>query len=54
MSVLKMKHKIYKNMNCVQQQCECHHLKVFIESFRLSGHTFRFRWTVQDLEVFLV
>ena len=37
-------------MNSVQQQRE----KVLIESFHLSGHTFRFRWTVQDLEVFLV
>ena len=24
-----------------------------MESFHLSGHTFRFCWTVQDLEVFL-
>ena len=39
-------------------------LKIFLElkkngdgthqSFHLSGHTFRFRWTVQDLDVFLV
>ena len=41
-------------MNSVQQQCEHHHQKVLIESFHLSGHTFRFCWTVQDLEVFLV
>ena len=34
--------------------CEHHNQKVLIESFHLSGHTFRFRWTVQDLEVFLV
>ena len=27
---------------------------ILTESFHLSGHTFRFRWTVQDLEVFLV
>ena len=47
-------HKNSKNMNSVQQQCEHHHQKVFIQSFHLSGHTFRFRWTVQDLEVFLV
>ena len=40
-------------MNCVQQQCEHHHRKVLIESFRLSGHTFRFRWTVQELDIFL-
>ena len=40
-------------MNSVQQQHEHHHQKVFIESFHLSGHTFRFRWTVLDLEVFL-
>ena len=41
-------------MNYVQQQREHHHQNVLIENFRLSGHTFRFRWTVQDLEVFLV
>ena len=43
-------------MNFAQQQREHHHQKVLIESFHLSGHTFRFRWTVQDLaiEVFLV
>ena len=28
-------------------------MNVLNESFHLSGHTFRFRWTVQDLEVFL-
>ena len=39
-------------MNSVQQQREHHHWKVLVESFHLSGHTFRFRWTVQDLEVF--
>ena len=38
-------------MNFVQQQHEHHHQKVLIESFHLSGHTFRFRWTAQDLEV---
>ena len=27
--------------------------KVLIERFHLSGHTFRFGWMVQDLEVFL-
>ena len=27
--------------------------KVLIESFHVSGHTFRFPWAVQDLEVFL-
>ena len=41
-------------MNSVQQLHEHHHQKVLIESFHLSGHTFRFRWTVQDLEAFLV
>ena len=46
--------KIGKNMNCVQQQHERHHWTVLIDSFHLSGHTFRFRWIVQDLEVFLV
>ena len=51
---VQIKHKISKNMNSVQQQCEHHHYKVLIESFHLSGHTFMFRWTVQDLEVFLV
>ena len=51
-----IKHKICKNMNFVQQQCEhhVHHLKILIESFHLSGHTFRFDWTVQELVVFLV
>ena len=42
--------KKQKNMNSVQQQLEHHYQKVLIESFHLSGHTFRFRWTVQDLE----
>ena len=41
-------------MNSVQQQGERQHWKVLIESFHLNGDTFRFRWTVQDLEVFLV
>ena len=36
-------------MNSVLQQGEKHHYKVRIESFHLCGHTFRFRWTVQDL-----
>ena len=49
-----MKYKICENMNSVQQQCEHHYLKVLIESFHLSGYTFRFCWTVQDLEVALV
>ena len=40
------RNKIGKNTNA-----EHHHA---LESFHLSGHTFRFRWTVQDLEVFLV
>ena len=39
-------------MNSVQQQRE--YYKVLIEGFPLSGHTFRFRWTLQDLEIFLV
>ena len=37
-------------MNSVQ----CINMHTIIESFHLSGHTFRFHWTVQDLEVFLV
>ena len=41
-------------MKAVQQQRERHHWKVLIKSFHLSGHTFRFRWTVQDLEVSLL
>ena len=41
-------------MNSVQQQREQYHQKVLIKSFHLSSHTFRFRGTVQDLEVFLV
>ena len=40
-------------MNSVQQQCEHHQQKVLIESFHLNDHTLRFRWTVQDLEVFV-
>ena len=28
--------------------------EVLIKSFHLSVHSFRFRWTVQDLKVFLV
>ena len=45
-----------KNMISVQQQREHHHQKVLIKCFLLSGHTFRFHWTVQDLHeyVFLV
>ena len=39
-------------MNSVHQQREHHHQKILVESFHLSGHTFR--WAVQDLEVFLV
>ena len=49
-----IKHKIGKNMNSFPQHCEHHYKKVFIESFHLSGHTFSFRWTVQDLGVLLV
>ena len=49
-----MKHKNCKIMNSVQQQREHYHQKVLIESFHLSGHTFRFRWAVQDLGVFMV
>ena len=41
-------------MNFVQQQSKHHHQKVLMERFHLSGHTLRFHWTVQDLEVFLV
>ena len=36
-------------MISVQQHHEYHHQNVLIESFHLSCHTFRFRWTVQDL-----
>ena len=41
-------------MNSVQQQLEHYYQKILIESFHLSGHTFRFRWTVQDLEYSLL
>ena len=41
-------------MNSVQQQHGQHYWKVLIKSFHLNGHTVRFRWTVQDLEGFLV
>ena len=41
-------------MNSVQQQWGHHHWKVLIEIFHLSGHTFRFPWTVQDLQNVLV
>ena len=51
---IKIANKNCKNMNSVQQQWEHHHYKVLIQSFHSSGHTFRFCWTVQDLEVFLV
>ena len=37
-----------------QHSLEIVDLDVLIESLHLNGHTFRFRWTVQDLEVFLV
>ena len=46
----KKREKQNKNMNSVQQQLEHYYQKILIESFHLSGHTFRFRWTVQDLE----
>ena len=36
-------------MKSVQQQSEHHNQKALNESFHLSGHTFRFRLTVQDL-----
>ena len=48
---VQIQHKICKNMNSVQQQSEHHHWKVLIKNFHLSGHTFIFRWIVQDLEV---
>ena len=51
---VQIKHKNCPNMKSAQQQCKHQHQKVLIESFHLSGHTFRFRWMVQDLEVFLV
>ena len=35
-------------MNSVQQQHEYHRQKVLIESFHLSGRTFKFHWTIQD------
>ena len=41
-------------MKSVQQQWEHHHWKVLSKRFHLNGHTFRFSWMVQDLEVFLV
>ena len=41
-------------MKSIEQQCEHLHYKVLISGFHLRGHTFRFCWTVQDLEVFLV
>ena len=51
---VQIKRDICQNMNCVQQQREHHHWKVLIKSFHSSGHTFRFDWTVLDLEVFMV
>ena len=36
-------------MNFVQQQHEHHHKKVLIQSFHLSGHTFRFRLQENEL-----
>ena len=51
-SSVQIKHKTYKTMNSVQQQCEHHHQKVLTESFHLNGHTFRF--TIRDLSVFVV
>ena len=50
---VKLNIKVATTNKFVQQQCEHYHYKVLIKSFHLSGHTFRFRWTVQDLEVFL-
>ena len=47
-----VQNKNCKNMNSVQQQREHHHWKVLIESFNLSGYTFRFRWTVQKFSWF--
>ena len=42
-------------MNSVQQQIvNTAPLESTHREFHLGGHTFRFRWTVQDLEVFLV
>ena len=48
---VQIKHKIGKSIDSVQEQCEHNHPKVLIESFHLSGHTFRFHWTFQDLEL---
>ena len=50
---VQIKQTLQKNINSVLQQRGHHHQKVLIESFHLNGHTFRFRCTVQDLEVFL-
>ena len=37
-------------MNSVQQQCALHHHnKILIESFHLSGHTFRFHLQQSEL-----
>ena len=38
-------------LNTTLQQREHHHSRILIESFHLSGHTFRLHWTVQDLDI---
>ena len=46
-------HDLIKPVQC---STECEHRqqwKIFIQSFHLSGDTFRFGWTVQDLGSFL-
>ena len=40
--MIKHKNRTHKKM-FVRQQREDYHYKVLIESFHLSGHTFRFR-----------
>ena len=47
-------HTKQSNSFASQHSSEIVDLDVLIESLHLNGHTFRFRWTVQDLEVFLV
>ena len=62
-SSVQIEHNICKNMNSTCSACLATTWtrpplestdEYLIKSFHLSGHTFQFRWTVQDLEVFLV
>ena len=48
---IQIKNKFCKTLTPVQHQCGQRHYKVPIESFHLSGHTFRFHWSDQDLKV---